>query len=212
MAAGKGVTIFYIGALFKQKSTISLYFDFLFFLPYNIINFVTYIEENLMKSKPMIISFLCCFLAALFVFGFSGALMAQEKAAAKSRTTAQASEPVKRDATYWFNKGALVSTYGNNRAAIQYFQKAIALDPNFSGAYFSQGVSYGQLGQYQKAIAQISRAIKMEPQKGMYYYGRGRVYLLAGDKTKAMADIKKAADLQDEDALNYLDYINRDKK
>ena len=160
-----------------------------------------------MKSKPVILAFLSCFIAVIFVFGFSGALMAQKKATPKS----QPSKPVKKDANYWFSKGALVSTYGNNKAAIQYFQKAIALDPNLSGAYFSQGVSYGQLGQYEKAIAQINRALKMEPQNGMYYYGRGRVYLLSGDKTKAMEDFKKAADLQDEDALDYLDYIGQTK-
>jgi tetratricopeptide (TPR) repeat protein len=165
-----------------------------------------------MKTKPVILNFLFCFLAVILVFGFSGALMAQGKATAKSQTTKQPSKPVKKDARYWFNKGALVSTYGNNKAAVQYFQKAIALDPNFSGAYFSQGVSYGQLGQYQKAIAQINRALKLEPQNGMYYYGRGRVYLLSGDKTRAMEDFKKAADLQDEDALDYLDYIEQDKK
>ncbi|MGD9044961.1 MAG: tetratricopeptide repeat protein [Desulfobacterales bacterium] len=165
-----------------------------------------------MKSKPVILNFLSCVLAAILVFGFSGAIMAQKNTTAKSQPTKQPSKPVKKDASYWFNKGALVSTYGNNKAAVQCFQKAIALDPNFSGAYFSQGVSYGQLGQYQKAIAQINRALKMEPQNGMYYYGRGRVYLLAGDKTKAMEDFKKAADLQDEDALDYLDYINRDEK
>jgi tetratricopeptide (TPR) repeat protein len=165
-----------------------------------------------MKSKPVILNFLSCFLAVILVFGFSGALMAQKKATAKNQTTIQSSKPVKKDASYWFNKGALVSTYGNNKAAIQYFQKAIALDPNFSRAYFSQGVSYGQLGQYQKAIAQINRALKMEPQNGMYYYGRGRVYLLSGDKTKATEDFKKAADLDDEDALNYLDYIGQSKK
>ena len=164
-----------------------------------------------MKSKPVILNFLCCFFAVILVFGFSGVLMAQQKATAKSQTTKQPSEPIKRDASYWFDKGALVSTYGNNKAAVQYFQKAIALDPNFSRAYFSQGVSYGQLGQYQKAITQINRALKMEPQNGMYYYGRGRVYLLSGDKTKAMEDFKKAADLQDEDALDYLDYIDQPK-
>jgi tetratricopeptide (TPR) repeat protein len=164
-----------------------------------------------MKSKPVFLNFLSCFLAVVLVFGFSGAIMAQKKATAKNQTTKLPSKPVKKDASYWFNKGALVSTYGNNKAAIQYFQKAIALDPNFSGAYFSQGVSYGQLGQYQKAIAQINRALKMEPQNGMYYYGRGRVYLLSGDKTKAMDDFKKAADLEDEDALDYLDYIDQAK-
>jgi tetratricopeptide (TPR) repeat protein len=156
--------------------------------------------------------------ALVLVFGLNSPLTAQKKAPAKSQTVTRT--PVtKKDADYWFNKGALVATYGNNEAAIQYFQKAITLNPNFSGAYFSQGISYGQqgisygqLGQYQKAVSLIDRALKLEPQNGMYYYGRGRVYLLSGDKTKAMADFRKAADLEDEDALNYLDYIGQEKK
>lgn len=148
-------------------------------------------------------------LSVVFVVSLSGHLMAQQKTATKSQTAKRPAVPVKKDADYWFKKGALVSTYGNNKAAVQYFQKAIALNPNFSGAYFSQGVSYGQLGQYQEAIDQINRALKMEPQNGMYYYGRARVYLLSGDKAKAMEDFVEAADLQDEDALQYLDYIGR---
>ncbi|MGD2186349.1 MAG: tetratricopeptide repeat protein [Desulfobacterales bacterium] len=165
-----------------------------------------------MKLRSILCGAFVCVLGLALVLSFSSHLVAQEKAAPKSKAAKKLTEPVKKDATYWFNKGALVSTYGNNKAAVQYFQKAIALNPNFSGAYFSQGVSYGQLGEYQKAIAQINRALKLEPQNGMYYYGRGRVYLLSGDKTKAMQDFKKAADLEDEDALNYLDYIGHDKK
>ena len=165
-----------------------------------------------MKPRSYELGAFICLLSLVLVFGFNGASIAQEKVETKSQTAKRPSKPVKKDATYWFNKGALVSTYGNNTAAVQYFQKAIALDPNFSGAYFSQGVSYGQLGQYEKAIAQINRALKLEPQNGMYYYGRGRVYLLSGDKTKAMEDFKKAADLNDEDALNYLDYIGQEIK
>ena len=165
-----------------------------------------------MKSKPAFLLYVSCLLAVVLFLSFSGNAWAQEKAATKSRTAKTLAKPVKKDADYWFNKGALVSTYGNNKAAVQYFQKAIALDPNFSRAYFSQGVSYGQLGQYPKAIAQINTALKLEPQNGMYYYGRGRVYLMWGDKTKAMDDFKKAAELGDEDALNYLDYIGEGKK
>jgi len=165
-----------------------------------------------MISKPAILIYFSCLLAAALIINFSGLASAQTKAAAKSERVKATPEPVKKDANYWFNKGALVSTYGNNKAAVQYFQKAIALDPNFSGAYFSQGVSYGQLGEYVKAVAQIDRAIKMEPQNGMYYYGRGRVYLLWGDKAKAMDDFKKAAELSDEDAINYLNYIGEGKK
>lgn len=158
-----------------------------------------------MKLRSILLGTFIFALSLAFVSSFPGHLMAQQKAAIKSKTT-------KKDAAYWFNKGALVSTYGNNEAAVKYFQKAIVLNPNFSAAYFSQGVSFGQLGEYQKAIAQIDRAIKMEPQNGMYYYGRGRVYLLSGNKTRAMGDFKKAAELEDEDALNYLDYIGQDKK
>jgi tetratricopeptide (TPR) repeat protein len=164
-----------------------------------------------MKSKPAILIYLSCLVAAALVFSFPGVALAEKKVTAESRAAKKTAKPGKKDADFWFNKGALLSTYGNNKAAVQYFQKAIALDPNFSRAYFSQGVSYGQLSQYPKAIAQINMALKMEPQNGMYYYGRGRVYLLWGDRAKAIDDFKKAAELGDEDALNYLDYIGEGK-
>lgn len=165
-----------------------------------------------MKLKSALSIILSCLLSIALVAGSSGVLMAQKKAPSKSRTAKKPPEAVKKDANYWFDKGALVSTYGNNKAAVRYFQKAIALNPNFSQAYFSQGVSFGQLGEYPKAVAQINRALQMEPENGMYYYGRGRVYLLWGDKAKAMDDFKKAADLGDEDALDYLEYIGEEKK
>ena len=164
-----------------------------------------------MKRKSVRYGAFICVLGLFYVLSISSHLMAQQETVTKSQTAKRLATPVKKDAEYWFRKGALVSTYGNNKAAVQYFQKAIALNPSFSGAYFSQGVSYGQLGQYPEAIDQINRAIKMEPQNGMYYYGRARVYLLSGDKAKAMEDFKKAADLGDEDALDYLNYIGQKK-
>ena len=111
------------------------------------------------------------------------------------------------DADYWFDKGALCATYGNDRAAINYFQKAISLDPNRSGAYFEQGISYGQLGDFDKAVTLVNKALEREPQNGLYHYGRGRVYLLAGKQDQAMQDFKKAAELDDEDAQTYLKHV-----
>ncbi len=113
----------------------------------------------------------------------------------------------KKNADYWFDRGALCATYGNDKAAVQYFQKAISLDPQTSRAYFSQGISYGQLGQYIRAVKLINKAIELNPENGLYYYGRARVYLLAGEKEKALADFKKAAGLDDEDAQAYLKRI-----
>ena len=111
------------------------------------------------------------------------------------------------DAGDWFDKGALCATYGNDRAAINYFQKALSLNPSLSGAYFEQGISYGQLDNFFKAIALINKAIEMNPHNGLYYYGRARVFLLNDEKEKAMEDFKKAAELDDEDAQNYLNTI-----
>ena len=112
-----------------------------------------------------------------------------------------------KDAGYWFDKGALCATYGNDRAAINYFQKAIALDPNRGGAYFEQGISYGQLDEFDKAITLVNKALDMEPRNGLYLYGRGRIYLLAGKQDQAMQDFKKAAELDDEDAQTYLKHV-----
>ena len=126
-----------------------------------------------------------------------------------SSAPAWAQKEVIKGPDYWFDKGALCATYGNDKAAIKYFQKVIDRDPNRSDAYFGQGVSYGQLEEFLKAIPLINKALEMEPQNGLYYYGRARVYLLAGENEKAMEDFKKAAELDDEDAMEYIETIAR---
>lgn len=147
------------------------------------------------------------FAVVLFSIAVALALAAPAIAADKAVSKGQKRPAVaaeSKDPNYWFQKGALCATYGNNPAAIRFFGKAIALDPGHSGAIFSQGVSYGQLGNHTRAVDNIGRAIAMEPQNGLYYYGRGRTYLLAGEKEKAVLDFRKAADLGDEDAQAYL--------
>ena len=85
---------------------------------------------------------------------------------------------------YWRKKGAICSTYGNDKAAIKYYKKVIELDPNKIDAYFQLGISYAETGAYQKAILSINKALQTDPQNGLYFYGRGRVYLLSGDEQK----------------------------
>ena len=124
---------------------------------------------------------------------------------AEKTAGAQARPASVKNADFWFDKGALCATYGNDQAAIKYFQKALALDPNRSDAVFEQGISYGQLGQFDKAVTLVDRAIEMDPENGLYHYGRGRVHLLAGNDELAEVDFQKAARLDDEDAQNYLE-------
>jgi len=155
-----------------------------------------------MKPKSVFIMFLVGLLALAVLGNLSSPVAAQKS------SDGEDSKPVK-NADYWFNRGALCATYGNDTAAIEYFQKSISLDPNRSGAYFSQGISYGQLNEFDKALALIDKAIAMEPQNGLFVYGRARVQLLAGNRRNAMADFRKAAQLDDEDAQAYLRFIGQ---
>jgi tetratricopeptide (TPR) repeat protein len=171
-----------------------------------------------MKLKSVLAPIFISLLALVLVIAFTVPAAAQ-KADKKKITwkemiakvaTGPKNESNKSD--YWFEKGALCATYGNDRAAINYFQKVISIDPNRSGAYFEQGISYGQLGFFGQAITLVSKAIEMEPKNGLYLYGRGRLYLLAGKQGQAMEDFKKAAELDDEDAQNYLKYVAQLKR
>lgn len=104
----------------------------------------------------------------------------------------------------WIDKGAIAYTYGNPEAAIEYFNKAVELEPDNASAHFNLGISYGAMGQYDKAISSINKAIEMNPEKGSYFYGRGNVHLISGNQDKAMEDFKQAAALGDPDAEAFL--------
>jgi len=160
-----------------------------------------------MKHKSAIFGFFIGLFAMVFLVGSSSTGTAQTISADLITKASTESISHKNDPGYWFDKGALCATYGNNSAAIKYFQKAITLDPHRSDAYFEQGISYGQLSNFSKAVELINKAIEIDPRNGLYYYGRARVYLLADEKEKAIEDFKKAAELDDEDAQNYLNTI-----
>ena len=160
-----------------------------------------------MKHKSVTFATIIGLLAIIVLVGSSSVGTAQTISADLITKSSRESASQEKDADYWFDKGALCATYGNDSAAIKYFQKTIVLDPRRSKAYFEQGVSYGQLENFFEAIALTNKAIEMEPHNGLYYYGRARVYLLADDKEKAIEDFKKAAELDDEDAQIYINTI-----
>jgi uncharacterized protein YbaP (TraB family) len=114
-------------------------------------------------------------------------------------------EENQKETQIWYDKGILYTVYGNDQAAIPYFQKVIDINPRHSDAYFQLGVSYGEMGAYQKAISAIGKAIELNSEKDVYYYGRGRVYLLSGEKETALKDFKQAAAMGSKDAKNYLE-------
>ena len=128
-----------------------------------------------------------------------------EKARRKPpKTVERVEEPVKKDFDYYMDKGGLTAAYGNDAAAIKYYEQAIRLNPNRSDAYYSLGVSLGEIGRYAESLTALDQAISMEPRNGAYFYARGWVYLRAGNSRDSMIDMRRAADLGNNDAQNYL--------
>ena len=129
---------------------------------------------------------------------------ADKQPAPSSATGRSAQGGEVKNADYWFNRGVLLSVYGNEKAAIDAFQKAAALAPQWSSPLFQMGVAFGENGQFAEALDAINKAIALDPGKGAYYYGRARVHLLFGDAFNARVDFEKAAELGDRDAIRYL--------
>jgi tetratricopeptide (TPR) repeat protein len=142
--------------------------------------------------------------------GWLQPLAAAENTTSKTAPSGSTKAAEAKNSDYWFRKGALCATYGNDKAAIHFFQKAISVNPRHGRAYFSQGVSYGQLGQHVKALAAIDQAIALDSHNGLFYYGRGRVHLMSGEPDLALTDFRKAAELGDEDAQVYLGELPQD--
>lgn len=165
-----------------------------------------------MKGSRIRYRFLPPVFFVMMTVGFAHLATTAEAVQGKAAPAKQTGASNAKKAVELFRKGSLCATYGNDRAAIGYFNKALALNPGHKGAHFSKGVSYGQLGHYQRALDAIDRAIALEPGNGHFYYGRGRVQLLAGRKDQAMLDFRKAAELGDEDAQYYLGDIPAPKK
>ena len=138
------------------------------------------------------------------------ATRAAAPALAPSVTPKQAPRPPRnpkltpKDFGYWYAKGAICATYGNDKAAVRYFDKALAIDPDRNEAHFKRGISLGEMGRYTEAVQAINRALSLGGPRALYLYGRGRVQLLAGNIKKAMLDFREAAILGNKDAQRFM--------
>ncbi|MFO7962545.1 MAG: tetratricopeptide repeat protein [Desulfobacterales bacterium] len=113
-------------------------------------------------------------------------------------------ETIMKDADYWTDRGVLSAVYGNDKAAVKFFEKAISLDPGKSNAHFHKAMALAGLGDMDKALEAVERAIGHNGRNATYVYGRGRIYLLDGQTEKALSDFKRAAEMGNQDAKHYI--------
>jgi tetratricopeptide (TPR) repeat protein len=73
------------------------------------------------------------------------------------------------------------------KKAIQFFEKAIELDPNLAQAHDGLGIAYLVSGDLDKAIYYWEKVMKIMPSNTNTVYNLSRAYLTKGEKRKALA-------------------------
>jgi CHAT domain-containing protein/Flp pilus assembly protein TadD len=73
----------------------------------------------------------------------------------------------------WFDLGNDLFEVGQYEKAIESYEQAIDIEPNFGEALYNKGVALVSLGQYEKAIVSYDRAIAIQPDDYEAWCNRG---------------------------------------
>ena len=92
----------------------------------------------------------------------------------------------------FYSLGITFHQRGEYQEAIDRYDRAIELNPNYATVYNNRGTAKGALGDYQGAIADFSEVIELNPQLAEAYYNRGRAQHVLGNYKEAIADYDRA--------------------
>ena len=95
----------------------------------------------------------------------------------------------------WFSVGYLFHTKEMWEKAIDAYDKAMDLNPDFV-AYNQRGIAKSKLSQYKTALNDFDKAIELNPDEAGTFSNRGVVKLELGEHEAAFADFDRAIQLQ----------------
>jgi tetratricopeptide (TPR) repeat protein len=106
-------------------------------------------------------------------------------------------------AVAYTNRGAAYDAQGNHERAIENFNNAISLNPEYALEYSNRGLAYKAMGDFDRAIEDYTRAIRLNSKYAMAYCNRGVAYKAKGEIGRAMEDYDEAIRLNPEYAQAY---------
>jgi len=104
-------------------------------------------------------------------------------------------------------RGLLYQEQKKYREAIEDFNKAIELKPDYGQAYYNRGNAYYDLGIYNKAIEDFSKSIKINPKFSEAYLNRGLSLAAVDRHVEAINDYSVVLSLNPENKIDV--YNNR---
>ena len=101
-------------------------------------------------------------------------------------------------ATPYIYRGMAYNNLGDPRRAIEDYNEAIRLDPEYTASYYNRGQAYFTVGRPRLAVKDHTRAIELsqnDPQQPLAYAGRAMAYTLLEQDEEAQGDMSKAIEL-----------------
>lgn len=98
----------------------------------------------------------------------------------------------------YVNRGIAYSSLQKpeHQLAIEDYNKAIAIKPDYADAYINRGIAYSGLGKHETAVENYIKAIAIAPENADIYYAKAFTQsLIKGKKQRAIYNYQKAADL-----------------
>jgi len=89
------------------------------------------------------------------------------------------------------NMGLAHYNKGDSRRAIEYYQKAVQLQPSFSRSYHNMGIAFESLDQREKAIESYKKSIRYAPDNPTSYFYLGRLYMKLNEPTLAARNLEE---------------------
>jgi tetratricopeptide (TPR) repeat protein len=86
------------------------------------------------------------------------------------------------------NRGNAYNRLSKYRRAIEDFDHALQLDPDYALAYNSRGIAYTSLGEHRWAIEDFDRTLRLSPGDAGFYNNRGIAYHRLGEFARAIED------------------------
>jgi tetratricopeptide (TPR) repeat protein len=93
-----------------------------------------------------------------------------------------------------YDQGEKLKDQGNYPAAIESFERVVAIDESFALAHFALAVCYGKIAEHAKAVESAERACQLEPEDPFSYTALSVTYQRAFAGTQDPQYIRMAED------------------
>ncbi|HIK33613.1 MAG TPA: tetratricopeptide repeat protein [Oscillatoriales cyanobacterium M4454_W2019_049] len=100
--------------------------------------------------------------------------------------------------------GRIVREFGSPEAALNAYDRALAIDPNNAGVWYQKATLYLKLQQLEDAIYCFQKTLKLQPNKSEAWGQLGNLYLRTHRDREAMESYLKFLELQPDQPLAWL--------